>query len=211
MEYCVGYCWQKRAEEDTGLLLQQLKGRKRKKDVLFAVVCRVEREREATEYVLKTLQDWFRYEGLEKCKGKRMEEIEKGIQNRLESLVEELGTRKSELAGILCVAERFWSFGGGGGESMALQRRFGRSNMHRIGTKDGFWVREGRLQAGVGILLSTAGFAGFIEQKELEEISDAEADEKTMQKRLCSVGNCVAERSGRWQAAVLIHYRESIE
>ncbi|MBR1930446.1 MAG: hypothetical protein IJ833_03085 [Lachnospiraceae bacterium] len=213
MNYLTTYYWQHSKTQDSGLLLQQLKGKRNEQSVLLAVVCQVQDCPSATEYVLTKLLDWFRRTGLKACK-KRGENGYERLQSALKNIVTDViddvskigAKEKLNMTGLLCVEEKLWCFGWGKSHCYLLQTRFNRSCIRRLDEIQKGWMRCGDVQEGIGVVIGTAPFFATLRREELEQCLAVRElyTEKQMEKRLQELGTVAAERSGACGVAIMI-------
>ena len=203
------------------LLLQQLKGKRGKKPVLFACLCDAESNSGASAYFATHIIDWFRYEGLPLCgngKTKEMEQLQKKLEKKLEQILADIfmiyPEQKMHFNGMICVGDALCFFYQGKQRICLLNKLFERDHIKRLNAPDQpeerMVFQQARIQAGAGLLLGTESFFEAFGREELEECLEIQVmdREERMQKRLQELGKETIRRGQSSVAVIWIGFWE---
>ncbi len=204
MKYTTGYYLDNPEKKENALLIQKLKGKGRRKDILFAAVCHGRDNELVSEYLARKLLDWFRYRV---CSGKdrmKVETVWEESAGIMKEIYEELGEDTVSYGGILALGEEFVIFGNGGSRCLVLQNAFGQNVVRHTLQDLTMYVKTGVMEMGACLLL----FAGDLPSRENENMWAEGLDvgnvasEEILQRRLTEIGRW--EKKGREACGAVI-------
>ncbi len=211
MHFFATHFWRAQEGGGSSLVLQQVYHRRKKIPIVLACICNNGR---VDGSLAKGLIHWFYGEGLKLCrKGERgIDSIERGFVAYVEqALAEERGGgAKPELIGMLLVGQCFVMVQKGGLGAKLLNQKNHRSHCRSfVGREvpgEEISVRRGRIQKGVGVLLTTAVFdegIGDVTVEECLEVRSLRSQER-LERQLRELGTAVAAKGAGCVGAVLI-------
>lgn len=189
MRYLTGYHMCENSEKrECVLLLQQYRGKGRRKNLFFGLAGYARNRGELTEYIGKQLLDWFRYQGLSFCEKQtenNMRKLQTGLEEKLFYLYECIETHqpveKMGIVGLLCIDREFFWFGFGETKVLMIQALFDRCHVRHLKTSADPWVSNGFFESGGRMLLGVGGLADVLERETFAkntDLTDLDTEEK---------------------------------
>lgn len=221
MRYLSGYYWRQNEQNDSFLVLFQAYYKKNRVPVLFAGIGE-------GKTMAERCSDWFYETGLPLCGtsgwyGNSTYKWKKAVKSLSRFLQKE--SEGGSFCGIFCVGERIVWFGRGQGELLLLNQRGRRSQCYHLkqqkdrveqdssyGNGDGCYIKQGIMQCGIGILLTTKGFTAHLAEDVLAEMLNVRElitrSEEQLSVILSAVGSKGNQEKGIAAGAVLLCVEE---